>query len=106
MRPIGVSLGRSHIRTMGGTPIMTHGEFSHLLNSLNGLSPEQLRQLRSELDHKLAAAKRSDALPPQGSIGAMRDAADELDEAVEHAMRRREQTGAAEDQEASTEQGF
>jgi hypothetical protein len=35
---------------------MTHSEFDHLLDSINALSPEQLRQLRCELDNKLAAA--------------------------------------------------
>jgi hypothetical protein len=33
---------------------MTHSEFSHLLNSINALSPDQMRQLRRELDNKLA----------------------------------------------------
>ena len=29
---------------------MTHGEFCNLLNSVHGLSPEQVRQLREALD--------------------------------------------------------
>lgn len=35
---------------------MTQSEFSHLLSSVHTLTPEQLRQLRKELDSKLAAA--------------------------------------------------
>jgi hypothetical protein len=34
---------------------MTHNEFNHLRNSINALSPEQLRQLRDDLDNKLAS---------------------------------------------------
>ena len=33
---------------------MTHREFNHLLSSVKGLSPEQLRQLRQTLDSELA----------------------------------------------------
>jgi hypothetical protein len=33
---------------------MTHSEFSHLLGSINSLSHEQMRQLRYELDDRLA----------------------------------------------------
>jgi hypothetical protein len=36
--------------------LMTHREFNHLLDSINGLSREQLRQLRCELDNKLASS--------------------------------------------------
>jgi len=35
---------------------MTHSEFNHLLGSINGLSPEQMLQLRRELDSKLASS--------------------------------------------------
>jgi len=38
---------------------MTQREFSHLLESLSVLSPEQLEQLRRELDHKLAVSAPS-----------------------------------------------
>jgi hypothetical protein len=34
---------------------MTHSEFNHILDSINALSPEQVQQLRRELDRKLAA---------------------------------------------------
>jgi hypothetical protein len=34
---------------------MTHSEFTQILKSLGGLSPEQMQQLRRELDSKLAA---------------------------------------------------
>lgn len=35
---------------------MTYNEFNHLLSSINALSPEQLRQLRRELDNKLSSS--------------------------------------------------
>ena len=35
---------------------MSHNEFHHLLDSVNALSLEQMRQLRDELDSKLAAS--------------------------------------------------
>jgi hypothetical protein len=41
---------------------MTQHEFSHLMESISGLSPDQLRQLRRELDDKLATAT-----PPESS---------------------------------------
>ena len=34
---------------------MSHREFTHLLTSLNALSPEQLATLRRELDSKMAS---------------------------------------------------
>ncbi len=34
---------------------MTHSEFNHILSSINALSPEQVQQLRHELDRKLAS---------------------------------------------------
>ncbi len=71
---------------------MTHSEFTHILNSLGGLSPEQMRQLRRELDGKLATvAPQQPAGSDLGSIGAMRDDAELLDQAVAHAMKVREE---------------
>jgi hypothetical protein len=35
---------------------MSHNEFSRILDSVNTLSPEQMRQLRDELDSKLAVS--------------------------------------------------
>ncbi len=69
---------------------MSHTEFVHLLNSISALSPEQMRQLSGELETKLAEAEQPPAAHGQGSLGAMRDAAAELDEAVGHAMQFRE----------------
>ena len=40
---------------------MTHSEFNHFLDSINMLSPEQMRQLRSELDNKL---EQQNSQPP------------------------------------------
>ena len=72
---------------------MSQREFNHLLTSLNALSPEQLATLRRELDDKLATtATKQPAGNDLGSIGAMREDADFLDEIVEGAMKaRREQ---------------
>ena len=42
---------------------MTQSEFNRLLSSINGLSPEQLRLLRCELDNKLASPATPAALP-------------------------------------------
>jgi hypothetical protein len=39
---------------------MTHREFNHILGSIKALSPEQMRQLRRELDSELAVT----ASPP------------------------------------------
>ena len=56
---------------------MTHSDFSDILSSIETLSPEQVRQLRQQLDHQHAqpktrtartpatAAKRGKAAPPK-----------------------------------------
>ena len=67
---------------------MTHSEFNHLLHSIDALSPEQMQHLSRELATKMAAKRHPSG---QGSLGAMRDAADELDEVVERAMKLRQQ---------------
>jgi hypothetical protein len=69
---------------------MSHTEFAHLLSSINALSPEQMRQLSRELETRLAEIGNPPPAHGQGSLVAMRDADDELDEAVAHAMRLRE----------------
>ena len=38
---------------------MTQTDFNHLLSSISGLSPDQLRQLRQQLDRQLAQPKQS-----------------------------------------------
>ena len=43
---------------------MTHTDFNHLLSSIKGLSPEQLRQLRQQLDRQLAQPKKPTAPTP------------------------------------------
>jgi hypothetical protein len=71
---------------------MTHSEFNHIVESLNGLSPEQMRQLRRELDGKLASiASKPPVENDLGSIGAMREDADFLDEIVADAMKARQE---------------
>lgn len=72
---------------------MTHSEFNHIMQSLNSLSAEQMHQLRHELDDKLAAMEaKKPSGQDLGSIGAMREDAEFLDQIVEDAMRdRREQ---------------
>ena len=43
---------------------MTHSDFNHLLSSIKALSPEQVRQLRQQLDRQLAQPKKPAAPPP------------------------------------------
>lgn len=62
---------------------VTQHEFNHIVAVVGTLSPEQMRRLRHELDAKLAMATRTPAGTSLGSLGAMRDAADELDQIVE-----------------------
>ncbi len=71
---------------------MSHNDFNHILSSINTLSPDQMRLLFHELETKIAATETQPTAFGQGSLGAMRDAADELDEAVEHAMQLRQRT--------------
>jgi hypothetical protein len=72
---------------------MTQSQFKHIVQSLDALSPEQMQQLRRELDSKLASIEaKTPTGQDLGSIGAMRDDAEFLDQIVEDAMRdRREQ---------------
>ena len=42
---------------------MTHTDFNHILSSLKTLSPEQVRQLRQQLDRQLAQPKTPTAKP-------------------------------------------
>jgi hypothetical protein len=44
---------------------MTHNEFNHLLSSIKALSPEQVRQLRQQLDRQHDQPKQ----PPAGTPG-------------------------------------
>ncbi len=72
---------------------MTQNEFNHIVQSLDVLSPKQIQQLRRELDVKLASMEATEPGGRDlGSIGAMREDAEFLDQIVEDAMRdRREQ---------------
>jgi hypothetical protein len=49
---------------------MTHSEFHHLLSSIKGLSPAQVRQLRQQLDKQLAEPKKP--APPESTKAAKR----------------------------------
>jgi len=70
---------------------MTHNEFNHLFRCIDALSPEQMQQLSRELANRLATKELSTLSGP-GSLGAMQDAADELDEVVARALKMRQQT--------------
>ena len=72
---------------------MTQHEFNHIVQSLDALSPEQMQQLRRELDVKLDSGEANKSAGQDlGSIGAMREDAEFLDQIVEEAMsQRREQ---------------
>jgi hypothetical protein len=72
---------------------MTHNEFNQIRHTAAALPPEQMRQLRDELDRKLSALAAA-ALPaadPDADplLGLWRDYADEMDEIVADAYRRR-----------------
>jgi hypothetical protein len=43
---------------------MTHTDFNHLLSSIKALSPEQMRQLRQQLDRELAHPQQPPARTP------------------------------------------
>ena len=43
---------------------MTHSDFNHLLSSIKALSPEQMRQLRQQLDRQVAQPKKPTARRP------------------------------------------
>jgi hypothetical protein len=40
---------------------MTQNDFTHILSSLNGLSPDQMRRLLRELESKMASVGKSNA---------------------------------------------
>jgi hypothetical protein len=75
---------------------MTHNELNQLCHTATALPPEQMRQLRDELDRKLSALAAA-ASPAAGGdpdadplLGLWRDYADEMDKIVEDAMRHRQ----------------
>jgi len=71
---------------------MTHSEFTHILNSLSGLSPEQIEQLRRELESTAAATPAASQPDHDPILGMWRDDAELIDQIVDDAMRnRREQ---------------
>jgi alkylation response protein AidB-like acyl-CoA dehydrogenase len=83
------NFGYGNIDHSGST--MINQELNHIIQSLNELSPEQMRELRRELDGKIAAAATNPTAGSDlGSIEAMRDDAELLDQAVAHAMKVRE----------------
>ena len=74
---------------------MTHNEFNQIRHIAAALPPEQMRQLRDELDRKLSALAAA-ALPAAAGdpdadplLGLWRDYADEMDEIVADAYRKR-----------------
>jgi hypothetical protein len=74
---------------------MTHNEFNQLRHTAAALPPEQIRQLRDELDRKLAESAAAKLPGDQGEpdadplLGLWRDYADEIDEIVADAYRKR-----------------
>ena len=48
---------------------MTHSDFDHLLSSLKGLSAEQARQLRRQLDRQFAEPKQPAAARTRAKAG-------------------------------------
>ncbi len=69
---------------------MSHNEFNELRDTAAALPPEQMRQLRDELDRKLSALPTVGADPDADPLlGLWRDYADEMDEIVSNAYRKR-----------------
>jgi hypothetical protein len=74
---------------------MSHNEFNQLWHTATALPPEQMRQLRDELNRKLSALA-AQASPAAGGdpdadplLGLWHDYADEMDEIVAEAYRQR-----------------
>lgn len=71
---------------------MTQNDFTHILNSLGSLSPEQIQQLRRELESKQVAPPAVSQNDDDPILGMWRDDAELIDQIVDDAMRnRREQ---------------
>ena len=69
---------------------MSHKEFNELRHTAAALPPEQMRQLRDELDRKLSALPAAQSDPDADPLlGLWRDCADEMDEIVADAYRKR-----------------
>jgi hypothetical protein len=69
---------------------MSYDEFNELRHTAAALLPEQMRQLRDELDRKLSALPAAGADPATDPLlGRWRDYADEMDEIVADAYRKR-----------------
>jgi hypothetical protein len=74
---------------------MVHNDFNELKHVATALPPEQMRQLRDELDRKLAESAAANPADDQDEpdadplLGLWRDYADELDEIVADAYRKR-----------------
>jgi hypothetical protein len=69
---------------------MTYREFVDLPSRVAALSPDLKQRPQSGPEGEIAAAAKPPAGTGLGSLGAMHDDADELDEAVEHAMNPRQ----------------
>jgi hypothetical protein len=74
---------------------MAHDDFNELRHVVAALPPEQMRQLRDELDRKLAESAAAEPPGDQGEpdadplLGLWRDYADEMDAIVADAYRKR-----------------
>jgi hypothetical protein len=69
---------------------MSHNEFNELRHTAAALPPEQMRQLRDELDRKLSALPAAGVDPDADPLlGLWRDRPDEIDEIVADAYRKR-----------------
>ncbi len=74
---------------------MAYNDFNELRHVVIALPPEQMRQLRDELDRKLAESAAAEPPGDQGELdadpllGLWRDYADEMDEIVADAYRKR-----------------
>jgi hypothetical protein len=70
---------------------MGQNEFSHLLNSIATLSPDQVQRLYRELETRMASATNVSRPTDDPLLGSMQDHAELMDQIVEDALRHRTQ---------------
>jgi hypothetical protein len=70
---------------------MTHNEFDHLRGTVKSLTPEQMRQLRQELESELVAS----AVQPSGPREEVPDAEGDRDQVLNHGMALQQEQPAA-----------
>ena len=94
VEPLRLARPARHATMASREESMAHTDFNELRRVVTALPPEQMRQLRDDLDRKLAESAAEAAPPARASPRrpiprALRDSADELDQIVADAYRKR-----------------